>query len=298
MQGSVKTDRKPRSQKVPNSRPAKIAFPITPSGASSLLDVWTEPTHRVVGQSLWIAFECDPDVVREYVPEPLELDGSGLVYLYAFDALGYSDRSLTEFVSPARVSFAETMFWIPCTWQGARYTYTPFTWTNRDFLAYFGRLLGMPQKVGRIEMSRFHPAEPTFNEPHEGVRIALSVEKIGLVLRAYVDLQSRVDEMPMLIDNHGFLPQIGRRHFYDVVKSRMTVDDLVVHFSGRVTPGPIWAGDAWLRFYEAENEEAIRFQPTKVVGAWAMSLSFVQPTGIGHPPQVLFDFITEDAGSG
>jgi Acetoacetate decarboxylase (ADC) len=268
----------------------RIAFPVTPSGKASLVDLWTESSHRVAGEAVWIGFETDPAVVREFVPEPLEVDDSGLVYLYAFDAVGYTDRSLTEFVSPERVTFAECMIWIPCTWKGERYIFAPFSWTNREFLAYFGRLLGMPQKLGKVQMSRFHPADPVFNEPHEGIRVAVSVENLGLVLRAYLDLKRQDDGMPLLTAN-GFLPEVAHRNFYDVVNGRSAIDDLIVHWSDGLTPGPIWAGDAWLRFYEAENEEVIRFQPSRVVGGWFSTLAFRQPTANGHPPAVLYDFL-------
>ena len=270
--------------------PSRIAFPITPTGKSSLVDLWTERSHRVAGGAVWIAFEADPHAVREFVPAPLKVDQSGLAYLYAFDAVGYTDRSLTEFVSPERASFAECMFWLPCSFEGEHYIFSPFTWTNREFLAFFGRLLGMPQKIGKVQMSRFHPADPIYNEPHEGIRISLSVESIGLVLRGYVDLTRRVDRMPLLTDN-GFLPEIGHRQFYDVVAGRLAIDDLVVHWSDGLTPGAIWEGNAWLRVYEAENEEAIRLQPQRVIGGWFSDLSFHQPTAIGHPPAILHDYL-------
>ena len=61
-------------------------YPLTPHGRASLLELPTEPTHRVAGDMMVIAFEADPDVVRSYVPEPLELDGSGLIYLRTYNA--------------------------------------------------------------------------------------------------------------------------------------------------------------------------------------------------------------------
>jgi hypothetical protein len=270
--------------------PTRLAFPITPSGASSILDLWTEPSQRVVGNALWISFESDPAVVREFVPEPLELDGSGLVYLYAFDGYGYTDRNTTEFVSAERINFTEAMFWIPCTLNGEPYAYKPFTWVNRDFLAYYGRLLGMPQKWGKVQMTPLHPADPIYNEPHEGVRIALSVENVGLVLRAYVDLGEPADQMPVPMGDDESPGFVGHRHFYDVVTGDLAIDDLVVHWAHGMKLGPIWRGDAWLQFYEAENEEAIRFQPQRMVGGWYVTISFSHDSGPGRRPEVLHDF--------
>ena len=278
--------------------PSGLVFPLTPKGASSILDLWTQESHRVVGNALWIAVESDPEVVREYVPEPLELDGSGLVYIYAFDACGYTDRNLTEFVSPERVSFTEAMFWIPCTLNEEFYIYTPFTWVNRDFVEYFGRLLGMPQKTGNVQMTRFHPADPVYDGPHEGVRVCLSVEKIGLVLRGYIDLQRREEKMPFRMEDDYCPRFVGRRHFYDVVKGRPAIDDIVVHWSEGLRLGPIWGGDAWLQFYDAENEEAIRFQPKRVLGGWFTTISFSHDTGPAHPPEVLHDYLAHTGANG
>jgi Acetoacetate decarboxylase (ADC) len=274
--------------------PASLAFPLSANGKSNLLDLWTAPSHRVVGDALWVGFEAEPEVVREFMPEPLEPDPSGLVYVYAFNGYGFTDRSATEFVSPERVNFTECMFWVPCTYEGKFYIYTPFTWTNRDYLAYFGRLLGMPQKLGKVQMTPFHPGDPVYDEPHEGLRICFSVENVGLVLRGYVDLERRDLEMPFRMTNDYCPRFVGRRHFYDIVKQRPAVDDLVVHWSDGLNMGSVFGGDAWLQFYEAENEEAIRFQPRRMLGGWFVRQSFRHAPAAGHPFEVLYDYVDRD----
>jgi preprotein translocase subunit Sec61beta len=278
--------------------PAGLAFPVTPSGESSLLNLWTDPSQRVVGDALWIGFEADPDVVREFTPAPLEPDSSGLLYLYAFNGFAFSDRNLSEFVSPERVNFTETMFWVPCTCNGEFYIYTPFTWTNRDYLAYFGRLLGMPQKWGKVQMTPFHPGDPLYSEPHEGVRVCISVENVGLVVRGYLDIRRGNDRMPFRMENDYCPKFAGRRHFFDIVRGEPAVDDLVVHWATGLNMGPVWAGDAWLRFYEAENEEAIRFQPRRVLGGWFVRQSFTHAASEGHPFEVLHDYLAASKGVG
>ena len=164
-------------------------YPITPSSATSLLDLATEPTHRIAGDMLTIAFEADPAVVREFVPEPIELDGSGLCYLRFFDTWVYTDRQLTEFVSPERVNFGEAFFWIPCVVDGELYHYMPFSWVNRDWLAYLGRTVGQPHKLAKVQMTRFHPADSVDYGPHEGVRLTFSVDCVGRVLQGTLDLE-------------------------------------------------------------------------------------------------------------
>ena len=47
----------------------------------------------------------------------------------------------------------------------------PFSWVNRDWLAYLGRHGGMPHKIAKVQMTRFTPADPVYYAPHEGVRL-------------------------------------------------------------------------------------------------------------------------------
>jgi len=164
-------------------------YPITPKAHTSLLDLVTEPSHRIAGDMLTVAFEADPEVVRAFVPEPIELDGSGLCYLRFFDTWVYTDRQLTEFVSAERVNFGEAFFWIPCMVDGELYHYMPFSWVNRDWLAYVGRAAGQPHKLAKVQMTRFHPADSVYYGPHAGVRLTFTVDCIGRVLQGTLDLE-------------------------------------------------------------------------------------------------------------
>ena len=265
-------------------------YPRTPSGATSFLDLMTEPSHRIAGNMLAIGFEADPDVVREYVPEPLELDGSGLVFLVTYDAWVYSDRNSTEFVSPERVNFTESFFWIPCDYEGERLHYMLYSWVNRDWLAYLGRQAGMPHKLAKVQMTRFHPSDPVYNGPKEGVRVCASVENVGLVHRTYVDLKRIIEpeELPFRMPREGPSPRyVGHRYVYDVVEDRPALNDLVVHWGDNRTVGEIWSGDASLTFYEAENEEVLPFQPRRMIGGWWYPVRFDHGTS---PPKVIHRF--------
>ncbi len=252
------------------SNKSLFQYPRTPAGKASLLDLATESTHRIVGDHTGILFEADPDVVREYVPEPLELDGSGRVFLKNFDGWVYTDRQSTEFVSEERVNYTESFFWIPCTHKGEIYYYMPFSWVNRDWLAYLGRAAGMPHKIADVQVTQFHPSDPVYNGPREGVRICISVNNVGLVLRAYVDLKRpiRGEELPFRI-GHGECPKyVGHRYVYDVVEDKPALNDLVVHWGDDLELDDVWAGEAGVTFYDAENEEVLPFQPKRVVGGW------------------------------
>ena len=264
-------------------------YPRTPSGETSLLDLMTEPSHRIAGNMLAIGFEADPAVVRAYVPEPLELDGSGLVMLMTYDAWVFSERNSTEFVSPERVNFTESFFWIPCAFEGERLHFMPFSWVNRDWLAYLGRQAGMPHKVAKVQMTNFHPSDPVYNGPKEGVRVCASVENVGLVLRAEVDLKQRTtpQEMPFKIGDGDCPRYVGHRYAYDVVEDRPALNDLVVHWGDDFTLGEMWRGDAKLTFYEAENEEVLPFQPRRMVGGWWYTQLFNHSSS---QPQVLYRF--------
>jgi hypothetical protein len=232
---------------------------------------------------LTIGFEADPEVVRAYVPEPLELDGSGLCYLRVYDAVIYNDRQLTEFISPERVEYAEAFFWIPCQWQGETYYFMPYSWCDSDTVSYLGRTAGVPHKMAKVLMTRFHPSDPVYNGPKEGVRVCFSAECVGLVLRGSLAFRREVahdsDELPIAI-RHPQPRYLGRRSIYDVVGDGMLVDDLVAHWGDDRVVGPIWTGDADLQFYEAEGEEVLPFQPRRIVGAWWYTLLFNHKKGL------------------
>ncbi len=265
-------------------------YPRTPSGATSLLDLMTEPSHRIAGNMLAVGFEADPAVVRAYVPEPLELDGSGLIFLVTFDAWVFSERNSTEFVSPERVNFTESFFWIPCDFEGERLHYMLYSWVNRDWLAYLGRQVGMPHKLAKVQLTNFHPSDPVYNGPAEGVRVCASVENVGLVHRTHVDLKRiyEPEELPFRMPRGGPGPRyVGHRYVYDVVEDRPALNDLVVHWGDDRTVGEIWGGEASLTFYEAENEEVLPFQPRRMVGGWWYTVRFDHATS---PPKIIHRF--------
>ena len=234
------------------------------------MDLVTEPKHRIVGDHIAILFEADPGVVREYVPEPLELDGSGRVFLKNFNGWIYSDRQSTEFVSEERVNYIESFFWIPCTYRGEIYYYMPFSWVNRDWLAYLGRVAGQPHKIADVQITQFHPSDPVYNGPGEGVRICISVNNVGLVLRAHIDLKRAIqaEALPYKIGKGECPKYVGHRYVYDVVEDKPALNDLVAHWGDDLTLGEIWDGEAGVTFYDAENEEVLPFQPKRVIGGW------------------------------
>jgi hypothetical protein len=241
------------------------------------VDLATGPAQRISSNKLIIGWEADPDEVRKYVPEPLEIDPAGLCYLIAGDSWVYTDRNQTEFVSESRVHFAETYFWIPCDYEGERYHFVPYSWCDRDWLTYIGRSRsGMPHKMGKVELTRFHAMDPVYFGPHEGVRMTTGVETHGLVLRAYVDLRGQITaaDLPFEIGDDNCPKWLCRRRVYDVVEDRPAFDDLVVHWGDNMKLGPIWSGDASLQFFDVENEDVLPFQPDRVVGGWYLSWHF------------------------
>jgi len=264
-----------------------FVYPITPAGKASLTDLLTEPSHRIVGNHLVIALEADPDAVRTYVPTPLELDGSGVVYLRTFDGWVYTDRMSTEFVSNERVHYCETFFWIPCDLDGERYHYMLYSWVNRDWLAFLGRHLGMPHKVADVQMTQFHPADRHYNGPHEGVRVSVNVRCVGQVLRAHVDLEREleIDDTPLPYRRGQRGPKyLGRRFFWGACEDRPLVDDLVAHWGDSIQIDSVWGGSADVTFFDAENEEVLPFQPRRVLGGWFFNMSFDHATS---PPEVI-----------
>jgi acetoacetate decarboxylase len=252
----------------------------------------TEPTHRIAGDSAVISFDADPAVVREYVPEPLELDGSGRVYLWTYEGFIFTDRNGDDFVPFDQMQYCESFFYIPCDFDGERYHYMLYSWVNRDWLAFLGRHLGMPHKVSSVTMTRFHPGDPLYNGPKEGVRLAVDVQRYGQILRATIDLEREVDQASLPFEIHdGYCPRfLGRRFFWDACEDRPARDDLVAHWGDSMRLGPVWSGSADLRFFDAINEEVLPFQPTAIHGGWYFTLTFDHKDS---PPVVIHDYLAE-----
>jgi hypothetical protein len=268
---------------------AGVGWPASPTGRASLMDLNTEPDLILADNVLTIGFAADPDAVREYVPYPLELDGSGTIYLKTTERWGYTHRNSEEFISPERLNQTESYLWIPCTYEGVQYFFVPFSWGNRDWLAYGGRLSGMPHKWAKVQMTNFQPAHPIYYGPHAGARICSTVENMGLVHRCYADLKKQItpDELPFRWTD-DFCPRfLGHRYIWDSVEGKPLRNDLVVHYGDRCHISNIWAGDGWAHFYEAENEEVLQFQPRRMLGAWYFSLTFDHQT---TPPYTIYDF--------
>jgi hypothetical protein len=269
-----------------------LMWPQSPRGKASLMDLNSEPDLTISDDYMTIGWETDPDVIREYVPEPLEVDRSGRIFLKAVARNSDFGRRSTEFISAERLTHNEVFITIPCTYKGAQYMFMPFSWGTRDWLAQAGRMVGLPHKWARVQMTTFHPFAPRYNGPHEGARVCVSVENVGLVMRAYADLKRvvPVEEAPPFArtasKNESF-GLIGHRYVWDPCKRRPALNDLVVHHGDKVDRGPIWEGDAWLSFYDAENEEVMQFQPKRVIGAWWMYIRFNHSL---TPPYVLHEY--------
>jgi acetoacetate decarboxylase len=275
------------------AREHAMPYPVTARGGATLASHFSDPSHRLAGNMIVVDFDADPAVVREYVPQPLELDGSGRVYLWTYDGWVYSDRTSTEFVSENRANYAETFFMIPCTFEGELYHYMLYSWVTRDWLAYRGRRLGMPHKVADVQVTRFHPSEPLYHGPGANVRVCVAVECTGLVLRQYVDLQreSNTSELPFPMSNTYCPRFLGWRHYHDVVEDRPALNDLVRHWGDDLDLGPVWTGPAGLEFFDAENEEVLPFQPVRIRAGWFFTLFFRHTES---KPEVLYRY-GEDA---
>jgi acetoacetate decarboxylase len=274
------------------SNQTKFMYPLTPTGRASLLALMTEPSHRIVGNKLVISFDAEPSVVRDYVPEPLQLDGSGRVFLNTFEGFVYTDRNTTGFVPPDFMEYRETYFFIPCDFNGERYHYMLYSWVDRDWLAFLGRHVGMPHKISDVSLTHFHAMDSVYDGPKAGVRLALDVRRYGQILRATVDLDREVDQADLPFEcGDGQCPRfLGRRFLWDSCEDRPAKDDLVAHWGDSFLLGPVWRGEASLEFFDAVNEEVLPFAPVRIHGGWYFTQTFDHSTSA---PRVIYDYLTQ-----
>lgn len=275
----------------PYARKIAMMLPPSPRGVASLMDLSTEPDATSSDDALVIGWETDPAVIREYVPEPLELDGSGRIYLMTVSRFAFTGRNRTEFISPERHTQTECFFKIPCSYQGTQYVFRSFSWGNRDRLVTAGRQVGLFHKFAEIQMTQFHPFHPTWRGPHEGARICVTVENVGTVLRAYGELRRPVgpeEDLPTGVAPARVVPNVGHRYVYDSVARVPLRNDLVAEYGSERETSDMWYGDAGIQLCDAENEEVTQFAPRRMVGAWWYRARF--PRGGGSPARVIHDY--------
>ena len=265
-----------------------FAFPVTPSADASLMALTTHESHRYAGDHLIVGFEADPAVVREYVPEPLEVDDSGLVFLWsAHNYLYTSEPGLVRQPLAQRVPGVVLL--------------DPGLVRGRDVLLH-ALLVVQPRlavaagarerDAAQAGLGADDPLRPTGHEvlgPARGVRLNVLVENHGTVLRASCTLDRQIsrEELPFRVSDDYCPRFVGRRHHYDSARREVVIDDLCAHWGTEMALGEISTGPAELRFGEAENEEVLPFQPRRVLGGWWFDLAWAH----SEPPTVIHDYL-------
>jgi Acetoacetate decarboxylase (ADC) len=273
------------------SRGTAFYEPREKSGMGRILEFAMDPSHRIAGDTVIIGWEADPAVVRKFVPEPLTVDNTGTVFLFTQNLWNYSDRVSEEFVSDERYHLTECYFKVPCSYQGKTYYYVALSWASVDWVTWLSRPFGYPHKLAKkVQMTSFHPSDPIYCGPAPGNRVCVSVENVGLVLRADVRLQEECgqESVPLPVTNGQWPPAVCHRYVWDAVEARPALDDLVFVPGDDIRTGPIWTGDASLRFYDAEGEDVSLFAPRRIIGGWFFRISFNHRTS---RPGLVHDYL-------
>jgi hypothetical protein len=141
--------------------------------------------------------------------------------------------------------------------------------------------------MAKVQMTGFHPAARVYSGPHEGIRVCASVENVGLVLRAQVDLEREVTREECPFD---FRTTYGlcHRYIWDSVERKPLRDDLLSIKGDNMTIGPIWGGPANIEFFDAEAEDVLQFQPRRMVGGWFWTMRFDHSD---TPPSIVYSYV-------
>jgi hypothetical protein len=142
-------------------------------------------------------------------------------------------------------------------------------------------------------MTRFHPSDRLYHGPGPDRRVSVSVDCVGPVLRAHVDLEREwsVDETPLPYGKGLEPPRyLGRRFMWDITRDRPKVDDLVAHWGDSIEMESWWGGPAEIEFFESENEEVAAFAPARVLGGWWSTLYFDHGSST---PEVIYDYLAD-----
>lgn len=245
-----------------------FCYPVSPEGKASLLGAY--PWHYGT-EYLNIAYCVDPDAVKRWLPEPLELGDHPDVAYVAFSkwwSVWEAAKDLPA-VNPERTQYKEAAIWVGCSFNGEQAQMCLPIWVDNDFTMARGWMMGFPKKLGQIALTDYNPYNPAMAPLGIGSAMTGIVSSHGERLikgTLHVDRQIDPGELPAPMGR----PLIHLRHFPSLVPGRgPSVCELVKLGAVNKKSDPVaWAGSGELEFYPSELEEHMPLAPKEVLGAY------------------------------
>jgi acetoacetate decarboxylase len=239
--------------------------PRTPRGEASIVP---PPPWHYSGDVLTLEYRTDPANVAALLPPGVESapEDPGAVALIWADWQSCSDSG-DELLDPVRSQYKECFVVVRCSRGGETYSRCVFIWVDKDFALARGWYQGYPKKLGAVWMTR----------PVTVGRAGPRLESGGVIGATLAANDRRLAEGALTItgasDTGGFvnaLPMLHSRWMPAIDPgAAASLDELVTMSSRDVELGPIYAGEADVRLFEAPGEELAALAPRETIaGYW------------------------------
>jgi acetoacetate decarboxylase len=264
--------------------------PFTPGGKASAIPAlpW-----QFAGDLLLVHFRADPDALNALLPPPLEPPASpGEAFLWSPHLRCHPADTASEDMNPGRTHYNVAVIGIPCRFQGKPTMFSAFQWGDRDWLVTVSWFLGACSKLAQFDQTGRHPMFPvTAGAVGVGSPLVRTVSRHGekiLQIGFRPEREVALAELDFYTSN---LPLTCMRHMPDVEvppRNKPRLHDLTQMAMTDTQFGQATAGKADLRFFDADNEELLPIQPTKVLGGYWIPMSFLL-----HGVRVVHDYLEE-----
>lgn len=262
-----------------------------PEGKSQLIG---GPPWHFVSEQMIITYKAKPDIVKKYIPSPLqssvsEPDGC-CVRISSFISVWDGNKDMI-FVNPERCNFKEGFIDIQCTYKGEEAKRLAFIWVDNDFTLMRGWFMGAPKKLGKVytsyEKRHLYELNPVFGKFGTGTKIkGIVTGHTDKLMTGSMTLGKKItpDQLPASLKCKMF----NTVHFPNIeVGSEKPALKRLVQDVTTANIGEVWeAKDAALIFNESEIEEHMDLKPKEITGAYFMSLGITF-----HGVKVVHDYL-------
>lgn len=264
--------------------------PFTPLGLASAIPPlpW-----QFAGDLLLIHFEADPAALNALLPAPLEpAERPGEAFLWSPHLRCHPVETPSAAMNPGRTHYNVAVIGIPCRYEGKPTMFSAFQWGDRDWLVTVSWFLGACSKLAQFDQTGRHAMFPG-SPGADGASSPLvrTVSRHGERILQIGFRPKREIAMAGLEFYTRNLPLTCMRHVPDVEvppRGRPALHDLTQMVMTDTRFGQALAGDGDLRFFDADNEELLPLQPTRVLGGYWIPMSFVL-----HGIRVVHDYLEE-----
>jgi hypothetical protein len=193
---------------------------------------------------LAVYFETDPNNVKQYVPEPFDVeDGSGLAYVCEIVSVSDSKRTMVA-AQPDRTLYYEAAIGIRSTFGAKQGVYFPVMWVTTEWALMRGLLNGYQKRLAdRIAMTKLHPLNPGLSPVGRGSEFSgfcVKGAERTLSVRVRVEKKGESPELP------NFGATFGMRRLPKTDQSQGEVAEAVEITKWNARVSDVWLGEGLL----------------------------------------------------